>query len=57
MDKYLQNLIDQGANPHLIAKHAGIGVAEVQTTQAPADTHGSEPRPVSRRRGRKKAAE
>lgn len=57
MDKYLQNLIDQGADPHLIAKHAGIGVVEVQTTQAPADTHGSETRPVSRRRVRKKAAE
>jgi len=57
MDKYLQNLIAQGADPHLIAKHGGNVVAEVQTTQAPADTHGSEPRPVSRRRTRKKAAE
>ena len=56
MDKYLANLIDQGADPHLIAKHAGIGVVKVQKVAAsePAETHGSIT-PAPRRRTRKKA--
>lgn len=54
MNKYLQNLIDQNADPILIAKHGG-NTATSEAASKPAETHGSAT-PAARRRTTKKAA-